>query len=360
MQITDRRWQNADGFRLKASSVVGSLALVFGSVLVLFLIGAEEQQFSFVASSHASGDKKSNTFLELGLGPHLLIDDYLIAGSTNVSRVVNQPQRELSGPVVSSEPGLQASQPFVTVLYDEGTGRFRMWYNTWRTAEEEATSYYGPALSYLESSDGITWAGPLQRLDLAHSVSASILDEGAGYVPVGERYKQIYSYVQKPGFEDEDWLKSRIAFSADGVNWNWYAGVDTLFPGHGGSSNENWGDILNSYYDPIRGQYGLFFRYYEPYTWENAEGVTQTDTIRRTGFMTSSDYIHWTAPEVIFSPDSQDEGITEFYGGPASVQRRGDLLIGMLKVLRDDVVVSGAPAGAYGMGYTVLAWSRDG
>ena len=116
---------------------------------------------------------------------------------------------------------------------------------------------------------------------------------------------------------------------------------------------------MNSYYDPIRGQYGLFFRYYEPYTWENAEGVTQTDTIRRTGFMTSSDYIHWTAPEVIFSPDSQDQGITEFYGGPASVQRRGDLLIGMLKVLRDDVVVSGAPAGAYGMGYTVLALSRE-
>ena len=42
-----------------------------------------------------------------------------------------------------------------------------------------------------------------------------------------------------------------------------------------GANDENWVGILNSYYDSIRGQYGMFFRYYEPYTWENAEGVNK-------------------------------------------------------------------------------------
>lgn len=32
----------------------------------------------------------------------------------------------------------------------------------------------------------------------------------------------------------------------------------------------------------------------------------------------------------------------------------------MVKVLRDDLVAEGAPSEAYGLGYTVLCWSRDG
>ena len=44
----------------------------------------------------------------------------------------------------------------------------------------------------------------------------------------------------------------------------------------------------------------------------------------------------------------------------SGVIARGDLLIGTLKVLRDEVVAEGAPAGAFGVGYTTLAWSRDG
>ena len=39
---------------------------------------------------------------------------------------------------------------------------------------------------------------------------------------------------------------------------------------------------------------------------------------------------------------------------------RGDLWIGMVKVLHDNWTAEGVPAGAYGMGHTELAWSRDG
>ena len=42
--------------------------------------------------------------------------------------------------------------------------------------------------------------------------------------------------------------------------------------------------------------------------------------------------------------------------------RRGDLLIGMVKVLRDDLKADSPPdpPDAYGIGYTTLAWSHDG
>ena len=56
--------------------------------------------------------------------------------------------------------------------------------------------------------------------------------------------------------------------------------------------------------------------------------------------------------------DAKDEGVTEYYG-IGGVAVRGGLLVGMLKVLRDDL---GHDFGAevQGIGYTVLAWSRDG
>jgi hypothetical protein len=72
----------------------------------------------------------------------------------------------------------------------------------------------------------------------------------------------------------------------------------------------------------------------------------------------SNDLVHWEKPWVVIQPDDKDEGDTQFYcvGGLIA---RGDLLIGMLRVLRDDLPAeSGGPV--QGLGYTVLAWSRDG
>ncbi|NOX63186.1 MAG: hypothetical protein GXP42_14770 [Chloroflexi bacterium] len=300
--------------------------------------------------------------LTLAPGPYLFVDDYLIESAEAVTRRVNQPQRHLSGPVVNSGPDYQAGQPFLSVVRDPESGRFRMWYNAWRRPEEEAETYYGPGLAYLESDDGVNWEAPYRRLDLPLTVSAGVLDSGPNFTPLAERFKLAYAYVQTPGYRDpEDWFKTRIAFSADGITWRQYEAIDTLFPGYGNNVHyENWGDIIHSFYDPIRGRYGLTFRYVSPYAWTNLEGESKYEIIRRVGFTTSLDYKHWAEPRVLFAPDENDPGVTQFYGGPAGVQRRGDLLIGMLKVLRDDVTVSGAPEEAFGMGYTVLTWSRDG
>lgn len=292
--------------------------------------------------------------------PYLFIDDYLIDEVRSVRRVVEQPQRELSKPVVTSGEGHLVSQPYMTVLRDLNTGRFRLWYNRTVFDNEWSQEFYGSSLTYLESYDGVHWPLTYHPLSFALSTGADIIDEGPNFSNLAQRYKLIYSYIQRPGFRDDDWIKTRIAFSPNGLRWFWESSVDTLFPGHGSSSDENWGDILNTYYDPIRSSYGLFFRYYGPYTWINLEGEAKEETIRRVGFVTSSDFKHWSEPEVIFAPDEGDPGVTQFYGGPAAVQRRGDLLVGMLKVLRDDVTVSGAPPGAFGKGYTVLAWTRNG
>ena len=241
--------------------------------------------------------------LYLAPGPYLFIDDYLVDSSENITRKVQQPVRELSRPVVTSLPGEQAAQPFVGVIYDPADNRFRMWYNASRNPEEEAESYWGPGLAYRESTDGVNWATPLKRLTLPLTTGATVIDMGSSFTPASERYKLVYRYTatNKSG----DYIKVRIAFSPNGLNWTWYRPIDTLFPGHGTDVNgsNQWGDATASYYDPIRNQYGLFSHFFGPYTWKNKEGVTQTATIRRVHFLSSTDHKTWTntaSPTVMF------------------------------------------------------------
>src|SRR5689334_13967236 len=61
-----------------------------------------------------------------GRGPHLFLDDFLIAEQTNVRREVVPPPR-LPQPVVTG-PEDKCFQPYITVIRDAATKPFRIWY----------------------------------------------------------------------------------------------------------------------------------------------------------------------------------------------------------------------------------------
>jgi hypothetical protein len=74
----------------------------------------------------------------------------------------------------------------------------------------------------------------------------------------------------------------------------------------------------------------------------------------------SRDLKTWSKPWFVLLPDPKiDVGETQFYAMDGYLAR-GDLLIGMVKVLRDDLRAAETPEGAFGMGYTTIAWTRDG
>ena len=76
----------------------------------------------------------------------------------------------------------------------------------------------------------------------------------------------------------------------------------------------------------------------------------------------SPNLIDWCEPHYVLLPDAaRDEGETQFYAMDGFLAR-GELIVGMVKVLRDEVKVDNPPdpPDAYGMGYTELAWTRDG
>jgi hypothetical protein len=112
-------------------------------------------------------------------------------------------------------------------------------------------------------------------------------------------------------------------------------------------------DINNMFRDPLRNRYVATLSVYTTGpTWSGQRGVTLQST--------SPDLLQWEKPWYALTPvDGVDEGQTQFYAMNGYLQR-GELLIGLVKVLRDDLRATGTPDGAFGVGYTTLAWTRDG
>src|SRR5205807_635838 len=71
----------------------------------------------------------ANEAVNASPGPHLFLDDALIASSRNLARHVRQPVRDASIPnpiVRGKEDGCY--QPYFGVSHDPQTGRYRIWF----------------------------------------------------------------------------------------------------------------------------------------------------------------------------------------------------------------------------------------
>ena len=289
--------------------------------------------------------------IELGFGPHLFLDDDLIAESHGVRRVVNSPVRDESIPnpvITGGEDG--CFQPYLSVVRDDTTGRFRAWYGA-RTAEKDPTR---SRLAYMESEDGISWRRPHRLLDTpAIQFGASVIDEGSGFADASRRFKFAW-WAPSVAKDAPGGLK--IATSPDGLSWK-----QLIRPG--GPNEVGAGDVLlphdhdiNSIFrDPVRKQYmAIASTMQTDAAWSGERRVTMQSISR--------DLLHWSPLSRILVPDPKTEHEqTQFYAMDGFIVR-GDLIIGMVKVLRDDLHADTPPdpPDAYGVGYTALAWTRDG
>jgi hypothetical protein len=273
-------------------------------------------------------------------GPWLLLDERNILAVDHLRRVLGRPVRHGEPVVDGAVDG--NFQPYVSVMKDPISGRWRMWYNVPRTPGDGSQS----RLAHIESEDGVHWRRPHRVLATAPiQFGASVIDEGPGFSDPAKRFKGAW-------FKDDG---LQVSTSPDGITWTPLAPGPLLRHSH---------DINAIDWDPIRRRYMAFVSF-------GAKLDPTWPTVRRIPHMsTSDDLVHWRQPWAIIAPDPaspREQGDTEFYC-MAGVIARGSLLIGMAKVLRDDlnaeVGLSPADFGDRrphaGIGYTVLAWSADG
>src|SRR5439155_14142965 len=113
--------------------------------------------------------------LEVGAGPQLFLDDYLIDQLDGLTRRVETPER-LPKPVLDSAT-FGTTQPYLTVRRDAEQQGYRIWYNR------------GPAIWHAASNDGVHWIKPRLAWDLARSYGASLIDDGATAANPERRFK---------------------------------------------------------------------------------------------------------------------------------------------------------------------------
>ena len=272
--------------------------------------------------------------LRLGKGPQLLLDDHLIEWSADVAREVIQPQRsdEIPNPVVTGA-GDGCFQPYLSVIREPGDGRFRMWYSHHSRDRDFGAAH----VAHLESDDGIRWNRPPRVLaDPAPIVvGLSVVAEAAAQPPAGPRF--TFAWHADGGL--------KVAQSDDGLAWVPLAPAPVIRHNH---------DINGIFLDAPRRRHLAIVSVYIPGPWAGRRRVTMQSH--------STNLLDWSEPHHVLVPDPLlDEGETQFYALDGFLHR-GDLLLGMAKVLRDDLKADDPPdpPDQYGIGHTTLAWTRDG
>ncbi len=302
-----------------------SLLAAFGLAVILPL----------AAASASAGEP-----LRIGRGPHLLLDEHLIAEQSFLSRTVNRPAKRPEPVITGRAGGDDNFQPYLSVIQNPDTGGFRVWYGVPENASQSH-------LATMESEDGIHWRRPHRVLADPQRIQfgVTVLDRGREFRPRDERY--VYAFWNAGGL--------RIAVSPDGLGWRMLKPDAVLEHNH---------DITSLHWDPIRRHYlAIVSVFLEDPLWEDKRRIPHQSV--------SQDLIHWEDPWRIIAPKQGapiEHGELQFYS-MSGVIARGDLLIGLVKVLRDDLnATPGRTAAemgdperkAAGIGYTVLAWTRDG
>jgi hypothetical protein len=227
---------------------------------------------------------------DVGNHAQLFIDQVLVRRSDGCSFRLHPAVKHPRNPLMRADREWEGwrVEIYGSVLYDEDERLFKMWYIG------ENKGFFGelvnPAL-YATSKDGITWdkplVGTLSGKSPHHNAVAgtdipSVMKDNADPDP-SRRYKMIcfIVYPQKDrGYH--------TMTSPDGLHWTKFS-EEPICPG---------GDVITGYYDRGRKLYVAF-----------AKIMTEWAGFSRRVFyiITSSDFVHWSKPKLVFTPDLRDD-----------------------------------------------------
>lgn len=273
-----------------------------------------------------------------------LFDDASIDRKEGVERVVPSPHK-LATPVLAPSSAWE-NQGFgqVSVLFDDVERKFKMWYRAdCDSLQKSAGDSSSPVierdpsgrrhfLCYAQSLDGVQWTRPalkrftfdgsdenniVMEVGAGDTVFSNIVSDAADPDP-NQRYKALGFDVSK--HTNISGRTGRVAgihtaFSADGIVWTKPMMVMDTF-------DVTDADCVLPERDPTTGRWVGFFR-------------PRTQPKRRfVGYSTSDDFVHWTFPQMLLTPDLEDAESTEFYG--LSATTIAGARVGALWVFQND------------------------
>lgn len=297
---------------------------------------------SYVNEQHNSSIGKVN-----GAATVIIPLDYsYFVEKENVSLLPAAPNI-LDKPIIKSNAPHKNWQPWISVIKpSDESNEYKLFFNALNDISDPSRQ---SVIAYETSADLRTWSkdGKTTSLDKINFGARvfQIQDEENS-----RKYKYGILYFLKPEASPVGKGGIYLAFSNNLTSWK-IASENPIFP-----SNIN--DIVDIYWNEEQQEYTAFLKQLQKYKWKNKQNQSLNQTIRLVATSTSNNLLKWTKIQTLFAPDEKDDGVTQWYG-TSSIRKVGDYHIGYLKVVRDDLNITKNP-NFYGIGFTVLIWSRNG
>ncbi|MEO7653724.1 MAG: hypothetical protein ABIZ80_24970, partial [Bryobacteraceae bacterium] len=254
--------------------------------------------FASLLPAQPSALYRSESPFDVGNRSQLFIDGVLAAESKRIAYTLHTAQKHPSNPLMKADRPWEGwrLEIYGNVIYDEDEKIFKMWYLG------EAPGYFAPSPGgpsadnstlYATSTDGIRWEKP--NVGTLHSPQSSahnavvFATHLASVVkdkrdPDSSRRYKMTCYVHDP----KEARGYQTLTSPDGLRWSRLSSKPIC----------RGSDVITSYWDEARGMYVAL-----------AKIGTQVRGHNRRVFylLTSTDFVHWTEPELVWSPDLRDD-----------------------------------------------------
>jgi hypothetical protein len=185
--------------------------------------------------------------IEIGHAKQLFVDDYIVEKTEGLRRVMHQPEKHPGNPILRAEMPWEKPSVYLygTVLRDESSGQFKMWYQS-LSADSRAP---GGFTCYAVSSDGINWERPeLGIFEFQGSTCNNIVLEYdvPSVIHLSDETDPQKRYRAFVDGRTDEYLGYCTAASPDGLHWS------TPRPIYSS------GDVAQFCYDPASGIYTTF------------------------------------------------------------------------------------------------------
>lgn len=270
----------------------------------------------------------------------LLVDDYHVLYRSGTKRVLHPLTRHPKNPLIlGREKPWEVAIAWSGVYRNPASGHYQLWYQSFAgdVAKEKT---HRCTVCYAESSDGIVWTKPnlglysfngIKETNIVLLANGGRSDRYGASVVVdplekdeSRRYKMAYFDFAKDA-KGQETPGLNVAFSPDGIHWKKYSGGTLLPVAYGtvgqtipyrGEVVPDWprplsmADAVDVFYDPKRKAFAWYGKMWidgpdGKMFWKHAVGRTQ-----------SSNFIHWSRPELILTSDEHDPSYVEFHTTP--------------------------------------------
>ncbi|HOW73512.1 MAG TPA: hypothetical protein PKY77_23165 [Phycisphaerae bacterium] len=283
----------------------------------------------------------------------LLVDDADVLYRSGTRREVRPFTRHHANPLIRCDKPWEVAIAWMSVYRNPETGLYQLWYQAF-SGNRATQRTHACVVCYAESKDGIHFTKPELGLFPFNDIrKTNIVLIGAGGTSVryansvivdpadpdpAKRYKMAFFDFGRSSGKEYPGL--HVAFSPDGVHWTKHPEMPLLRVSYGDfgarvpfsdEAGRDWdvplsmSDAVDVFRDTKRGVFAIYGKMW----FDGPDGGMYFK--HGMGRTESKDFVHWSKPQLVLTPDDLDSPWVEFHTAPVFLYE--DVYFSLIQIL---------------------------